>query len=395
MAQLAIIADDLTGAADAAVAFAMAGYSARVLLDPGFNAEVDVVAVTTESRHLPPAQAAERVQHFARFLSGSPLIYKKIDSTLRGNVAHEVLALMDATGDHKALVAPAFPAQGRVTIDGRQMIGGRSLEETDFAGQVATSSLREIFVRARGTRPVRLVSLTDVRLGLDHLTQIIGEYHAGLLIADAETDDDLTAIAEAAIESDLRLICGSAGLCHALARLDARERTQQPAARKRSDGPILVIAGSLHAATIAQLDAVRETEIPMIEPDSLDDASIEAVVQQAVDHIQQKHDVIIASHRVGSGVSGDAEVATRLATVTKRILEREKPGGLILTGGDVASAVCRVMNAKAIDLLGEVQPGIPFGRLRNGELDGTPVVTKAGGFGGERAIIGAIAWLKR
>ncbi len=395
MAQLAIISDDLTGAADAAVAFAAAGYSARVLLDPSFDADVDVVAVTTESRHLPPAEAAERVQHVARFFNGSPLIYKKIDSTLRGNVAHELLALMDVTGDHKALIAPAFPAQGRVTVSGRQMIGGRPLEETDFAGQVATSSLREIFVRARGTRPVRLLSLIDARSGLDHLTAVIGEYHSGLLIADAENDDDLTAIAEAAIESDLRLLCGSAGLCHALARLDARERAQRPVAGKRSHGPILVIAGSLHAATIAQLDAVRETEIPMIEPDGLDDATIEQVVQQAAEHLHEKHDVIIASHRAGTGLPDDEEIAGKLGFVTRRILEQEKPGGLFLTGGDVASAVCREIDARAIDLFGEVQPGIPYGKLRNGELDGTPVVTKAGGFGGERAIIGAIAWMKR
>ena len=97
---------------------------------------VDVVAITTESRHLPPQRGRDRVRAMAHHLYGTPLLYKKIDSTLRGNITAELFALMEAFEVQRALVAPAFPAQGRTTVHGRQFINGEPLEQTDFAPKI-------------------------------------------------------------------------------------------------------------------------------------------------------------------------------------------------------------------------------------------------------------------
>jgi uncharacterized protein YgbK (DUF1537 family) len=45
-------------------------------------------------------------------------------------------------------------------------------------------------------------------------------------------------------------------------------------------------------------------------------------------------------------------------------------------------------------LYGEVDAGMPWGRLIGGPADGLPVVTKAGGFGGDDALVQAVSFLR-
>lgn len=394
MTRIAIIADDLTGAADAAVAFATAGHSSRVLLDPGYSAGVDVVALTTESRHLPPAVAAERVRRVVHHVYGTPLLYKKIDSTLRGNVAAELFALMNAFELARALVAPAFPAQGRATVNGRQLIDGQPLEQTDFAGQIVTSNLREMFLRARDARPVRLVALPDVRHGTAHLAERLADRRAAIVIADAETDEDMAAIAESALASGIRLLCGSAGLCHALARLMPAGRVSAFNVPGVRSGPSLTVAGSLHAATIGQIEAARDAGIIVIEPVNFGTYTVDPLIEEVIDLLEHGKDVFLASHLIDNAIPSELTIADRLARFTARVLKRGRVGGLILTGGEVAWSTCDALGARAIDLFGEVLPGIPYGVLRGGTADNLPVVTKAGGFGDVDAIIRAIRFLR-
>src|SRR2546425_4172909 len=120
-----IIADDLTGAADCASAFAGRGFDAVVSLG-GIDCEAPVLSVDTDSRHLPASAAAARqvAAQTAHWRPGMRL-YKKIDSTLRGQPAAELAAQLSAWGVRcrqptpLAIVAPAFPATGRGTLGGR------------------------------------------------------------------------------------------------------------------------------------------------------------------------------------------------------------------------------------------------------------------------------------
>src|SRR5688572_1329162 len=115
---IAVIADDLTGAADTGVQLVRAGYRTAVLfgasekLTDGF----DAVSLDTDSRALPAGFAAKRVVEAARAVRHARLIYKKLDSTLRGNVAAELAAAFGASGRERAILAPAFPAAGRATV---------------------------------------------------------------------------------------------------------------------------------------------------------------------------------------------------------------------------------------------------------------------------------------
>jgi uncharacterized protein YgbK (DUF1537 family) len=111
--RVAIIADDLTGAADTGVQLARAGYRTAVAFRgaPVPPAEgLDAVALDTDSRAMPAGFAAKRVMETARTVRDAPIVYKKLDSTLRGPIAAELAAALAASGRERAVVAPAFPS---------------------------------------------------------------------------------------------------------------------------------------------------------------------------------------------------------------------------------------------------------------------------------------------
>ena len=84
-----------------------------------------------------------------------------------------------------------------------------------------------------------------------------------------------------------------------------------------------------------------------------------------------------------------------LAEAVENIVSAHKLGGLFLSGGDIAVAVCRRLSVSAIRVHGEVEPGIPAGEAIGGQSDGTRVVTKAGGFGTADALVKSIMYLEK
>jgi len=95
---------------------------------------------------------------------------------------------------------------------------------------------------------------------------------------------------------------------------------------------------------------------------------------------------------------GQVADADRLVDALGRIAadaaRSHRLGGLILTGGDTARAVCRHLGVGGIHLLAEVQPGVPLGRLVGNSAVQLLAVTKAGAFGSERTLLDALDRLK-
>src|SRR5437588_9559135 len=138
MPELTIIADDLTGAADCGIAFALAGLPTFVAFGKGPPpGDAQVLALDTDSRAASPEEASRRVHAAAKdaWGQGARTLYKKIDSTLRGHVGEEVAAAIAAgkeAGRRPLIIAaPAFPALGRTTNGGRVFVDGVPLERTE------------------------------------------------------------------------------------------------------------------------------------------------------------------------------------------------------------------------------------------------------------------------
>lgn len=132
---LGVIADDFTGACDVAVQFKKQGLETVVLTDieflGSFKGVFDVVVVDTETRNLTSEDAYRKVRRAVRLLrqNNVKLVYKKIDSTLRGNIGAEINAVMDELDVKAIIVAPAFPDQKRTVINGHLLVNGEPLEK--------------------------------------------------------------------------------------------------------------------------------------------------------------------------------------------------------------------------------------------------------------------------
>ena len=222
--RIAVIADDLTGAADTGAALVRAGHRTAVAFR-GERVDADAVVIDTDSRGLPAAEAAARVRAVA--LGGAEIVMKKVDSTLRGPLAAEVEAALAASGRTRAIVAPAFPATGRTTVGGVQHLDGVPVHETRFAHD-----------------PVSPVLESDLRVLLPEAD-----------VRDATTDEDLEAIVRSVDDPSSVLWVGSAGLAAALGAVYPGPGVDEP----EEDGPggrVLVVVGSANATAREQIARV-------------------------------------------------------------------------------------------------------------------------------------------
>jgi uncharacterized protein YgbK (DUF1537 family) len=400
MPQLVIVADDLTGAADTGACFASAGLGTVIRLTGTAIPTADVVVVSTESRDLDGIAAAATVRAAVIAIAGGQgegdprWIYKKIDSALRGHPRDELLATMDAIGATRALVAPAFPAEGRTTIGGRQLIDGVPLESSWIGGAGAVSDLVTLFGTGDGP-PVHRIDLATLRGPSDALRRLLLDDSGGILIADAETDDDLMTLAGAVDGGQLRLFCGSAGFARQLVRSLPLTRNAHPHLKaERRSGPILIVAGSQHEATARQIEVLRQAGVPIVRPGQslIDDPATPAdsTVAQIVTHLAAGRSVVLTTLGLAPCAGGGHVVAARLAQMVAAPDVSGQVGGLVLTGGDVAAAVCTALGATAIWLGGEISSGIPWGAIEGGRLHASPIATKAGSFGGDNVLAACI-----
>ena len=370
---IAVLADDLTSALDGAAPFADRGLKVTVVFDERSLAAAahaaDVVSVDLDSRFNSSAAAERQFRSAAAALPQAGLLYKTMDSTLRGNLCAETRGALAGSGRRRTIVAPAFPAAGRTTSGGRQFVNGVPVELTEFARD------------ARNPVSSSLVA--------DHFADMDG---LPIAVEDAQADSELDAIvSRVGLGSDV-LWVGSPGLASALARAvpaasQSRRPASWPAVRR-----VLVVVGSQHPANPAQVAqlkaagaAIVTARAPMSPPLMLAEAIVAGFESADVVCLVAPEATI-----VGDG-DGPAELARWLGAAVERSGAAFE--GLVATGGDTARRLAEALGAEAMDLAGEVEPGVPVGLLqsRHGPL---PFATKAGGFGDIHTLARCVAALR-
>jgi uncharacterized protein YgbK (DUF1537 family) len=346
---LTIVADDLTGAADTGALFAGGG-AVPVTVWPASAPSARVRAIDTESRSLEASEAGRRVRAATGRLKGT--MFKKIDSTMRGRVGPEMDALMRAGGQTSALVCPAMPAERRVVVDRVLVVAGVPVAETpmaadpDFPATTGSSSVVDL-LRPQLERPLAWISLDKVRGPRTALSEQLGRLGGTVVVGDAETDEDLDALADAALaQPRAPLMVGAAGLAHALAR---RLDLLAPPIEVPAGDRWLIVAGSLHPATRRQIEVAREAGLTVL-------ATPDAPMDRA-------------------------RAVNELVASARERLEAERYDVVLVTGGETAVALYRALGAERLDLDGAPRPGLASGRLRLPGRAALPLVTKAGGFG--------------
>jgi uncharacterized protein YgbK (DUF1537 family) len=376
--EVAIIADDLTGAADTGVQLARAGYRTAVVFQgaPMPPAEdLDAVALDTDSRAMPDGFAAKRVVEAGRTVRDTRIVYKKFDSTLRGPVAAELSAALGATGHDRAVVAPAFPSAGRTTVDGVQLVRGVPVHETEAKDDPRTP-VREGHVPtllAASFPSVRSLSIEDLA---DPATIHQALEDAVCVVADATSDEDLEALVQAVPDPREVLWAGSAGLALALGNVYPGPHAGTTPAAPAPVHRVLVVIGSLSGVARGQLRSLAEygcATVPVLAGRS----GVEALGAARAALSEGACAAVHSGEERDS--SGAGSVVEALAEVVAGLSEGGLFDALVLTGGETAVGVARRLGAVGIRLEGEVEPGIPVGDL----IGPNPyrVVTKAGGFG--------------
>lgn len=132
---IAVIADDITGAAEIAGIAKSAGLSTLLtMVGEGVAEEdFDVVVYATDTRQMTEAEAVEEVERITRNLPKDAQIFKKTDSVLRGHVLAECYAIMRSSDHKKLLLVPQNPSKGRVVKGGIYYINNVPVNETQFA----------------------------------------------------------------------------------------------------------------------------------------------------------------------------------------------------------------------------------------------------------------------
>jgi uncharacterized protein YgbK (DUF1537 family) len=342
---LRLIADDLTGALDTAAEFASLCGPVAVRRDVPKDA-AGSLAIATGTREGSPEAARARVAAAAPLLADAGLAFKKLDSLLRGHPMAELGACIAAGRWRHVVLAPAFPAQGRVTR------GARQFARQDGAWQPVAPAL-------------------PAMLAAEGIAAGTGDPAAplqpGVTVFDAETEDDLRRVVACGRAAEGPVLwCGSGGLGRALAE------SAPVAADTALRGPVLGLFGSDQAATRRQLAACGAA---WIEIDEADDATLR--------HAMATQDVALASVALPAGLARD-DAARRIRRTFARVLDAApRPATLIVAGGETLGAVCDALGAAGLAATGLVGPGVPRSVLVGGRWDGVAVVSKSGAFGGD------------
>lgn len=376
---LRLVADDLSGAAECAAVLAMAtGQPAPLLFGDAASAPRRAgYAIDTDGRESDAGTAAQRTtlavrRALQRTAGERVLVYKKIDSTLRGHIAGELQALL-AEPDlfDAAVVCPALPAQGRTLRGGVLHVRGEPLKD-----------LRELLRTVDGNAA-----------SLDRAHSLDGTLAKGvrLLAVDAEGEADLDRLAAGLLRSERRLLAvGSAGLARALARQIFGPGATQGELPRPRPGPLVGVIGSFSPVAASQLDAIARdgrTAVIRLAPDAwLDAAHAAEAVGQAHGQVRQGRPVILTTAGSPAAGSSSRALVQAMAAAAEPLLRSAST--LVLTGGDTARAVLDRLHINELQVLGELEPGICLSRPA--DLAAPHIVTKAGAFGDAGALLRVI-----
>jgi uncharacterized protein YgbK (DUF1537 family) len=364
-----LIADDLTGACDTGVQFVRCGLSCRVELNLSSHrtpVEADVLAFNTNSRANTAEQSRRKIEDLAVRCSSlkANAIFKKVDSTLRGNVGEEIATALRAFQCEAAIIAPAFPATLRMVRDGIL-----HWADCSGSGQIDICGI----LAQQGISREKLVSISSAS------RDPVAELNAHLLdgkqffVMDCKSQHDLhSAVALGTAISRRILWVGSAGLGIALAERMARSGSRKSVSAM-ADVPMLFVIGSTHPASVQQKAALLNAT------DAVEVAPTTEAVAAARRALREKRHLIVTIDREKVSEFSLRQFFDSLLGL--------RVAALFLTGGDTGLLACNAIGAHSINLRDEIEPGFPWGFLEGGMFHDLPVASKSGGFGDADALL--------
>ncbi|NLZ77390.1 MAG: four-carbon acid sugar kinase family protein, partial [Spirochaetales bacterium] len=347
----------------------------------------------TESRNREGGEAYRMTRDLIEDLDidSYDIVLKKIDSTLRGNILEEIRAIDEKMESDLILVAPAFIQMGRTCRGGTVFVDSVKLLDTEFAHDplkpVTEDNLLTLF---SSEYPTVHLPVEDIR---NKRFPQLGEKR--VVVCDAEEEADLLATVTWAGSLGGRILyVGSAGLAGALIRYD---RPKQPS---------LAIIASLSKASRTQLEYAGSRGVAILALDVLSilkGGDFAPIIDQGVHILKGGEDLVLTltsaldrsvfrqSIEVGKALgladgAVGALIKDRLSEISLEIIGKSGVRNLLLSGGETAYGLMRLLGIEEVEIIGEVDIGIPITLVPEGPHQGMRIVTKAGGFGKEDAL---------
>ena len=359
-----ILADDLSGALDAAGPFASRDGAMCVYWDVGRAGTHagDRIALDSASREVDIGDAIARTRAGTRALwkGRHGLAFLKVDSVWRGSPAAAVATAGIEGRFDRVVVAPAFPEQGRLTRGGGQWV---------LEGARLRCAVPDIAAELR-------------RFGLDAATEAGASPSTDALVCDASSSDDLAAIVERHWLTGVRTLwCGTRGLARALADRSAGTGSATATTAHESTalrGPVLVVVGTDHPVSVAQAGVLERQ--PGIACHTV---AVGTRSAGATPSVVAAAPAVLLRFDIPANTLRD-EARRMIAQALRDEVQRlSRPRMVVATGGETVRALSEALGAARLDVLAEYEPGIPIAIWRDGCWAGTPILSKSGGFGSQ------------
>ncbi len=427
---IGIVADDLTGANDTALQFFIKGSNTEIIFDTDENIQnhpnVGTFALTTESRNINAKEAAQKVWEGAKKLKENLSVeyfYKKIDSTLRGNIAVETLAMLDAIGYDAAVIAPAFIREGRITIGGYQLLKGVPIERTDAArdsyAPIYDSYIPDILkkqVNESFYDSIATIQLNVVAKGAGPITTKLNELVSGgkkLIVIDAVSAIDLEQIVLAITKSQYNILpVGSAGLANALGNVWLPLNNSEPVQKIIPKLPKLILSGSKNSMTTAQINKLlldddinnvysidlKLQDILSNDSDAMADRIIhnfgkDNIVIAHVSKIQDETQEEKGKEKlIDEGITKEmlaSMITDYLANIAQKV-KKMSECILITIGGETSYKCTNAVNCEYLQVVDSILPAISLCMDSNAGF----VVTKSGNMGSITALVDIVNYFK-
>lgn len=389
-AKYLVVADDFTGANDTGVQMKNRGLPVDVTLFPKKEVIDSSIVLDTESRNISGKDAYDKVKKMSETIlqiNTFDFVYKKVDSTIRGNIVEELKALDDVYQAEKIVFAPAFPRINRITQNGIHKLNGTPLMETEFAKDPLSPILTDDITKMLEEGFNETVIHHEIG---DNNDLSGGRYHT----FDAVEESDLLKIATDLLDSTERILwVGSAGLANALFQ------TIYPLK------PALAVVGSISENSLRQMHYAEEQGIDVLQiavKGLFDKQQIKVTADQAIEKLKANGRLVITAAKTREDYEDTLDYATELgmskddcswyvqkflSDVTQNLIKDIELSGLFLTGGATAISVMDAINTTRVSIQSELLTGTVHATLSDGPHEGLNIVTKAGAFGEQEDLV--------
>ena len=399
-----IVADDFTGANDTGVQLKRRGIDTNVVFSSELiDTDSSSFVIDTESRGMSGEKAYATVRSILSKVDFSNFKYviKKVDSTLRGNIAKEIKAVDEAYQSELVIFAPALPDLKRTTISGIHMLNNVPITKTDMGKDpkkpVSEDNITEL-LKETYIEKITHISLDRVQ------NQDIDLSDGRVYTFDAVSNLDMRNIIKASIKTGKKtLLVGAAAMADNLFEIE------------KSTAPALSIVASVSNVTRQQIKYAESNGITLVKVPIYNiiekKAEIELFIDETIKLLKEGKDTMLLTssaydyeeynktNEAGEkrGISNeDISVFTQnlIGDISKRVLEKTEVSGVFLTGGDTAIGFFEKVESLGSSILQEIAFGIPMMKLVGGPFEGLKIVTKAGAFGKDDVITYAHRKLK-